>query len=619
MDRKTAPKPVLFTPLRRPHQWPLLEKLLHAKCAGYVDLALAERLMDLTGGSGEPIAALICHLSLSSRKGHVCVTIDHEGCIPPPEEIWSSEEHQESILPVIGADDMQKLSALINEGARLVSQPLAGCAPAVDAACPFPVCRDGNRFYLQRFWKLESDVVDSLRQLTNGWGSTLGIDTEAVRLNAEEFVKSGVLLPEQAEGVIAACSHPLTFITGGPGTGKTHTAGVLIRILWNALSKDRKKTFKVSLAAPTGKAAANLEASMKKSTSGLEGFPQAKGQTLHQLLGMGGRGASGAVNNISADLVIVDESSMIDIRLMGLLISAMKPGSHLVLLGDSHQLAPVEAGSLFADLVRHFSHARGGHSAVVELTKCLRSELREIVELSASIRKGAVDDVLSYFNPGRQSKAVVFHLCASDAAPNALQRELVKYALPLFPSPDGSLSDPAALLREFSRFRLLTPMRQGIFGVDNLNSAINRAFDQRCGHSTARAVPIMIVENSRSKDLFNGEVGLLVRQAGGMAADSYAIFPSRDDSLDVRKIPSLLLPRYEMAYCMTVHKSQGSEFDSVLLLLPEGAQMFGREGLYTGVTRAKQKLEVWSRPEIIESMVLRQALRHSGIAGRLTP
>lgn len=595
------------------HPWPLLETLLQSKCLGYVDYALAGRLMDVCGINEESVAALICHLSLSARRGHLCVTIEADGINPSPEEIWvaeqSDEESDEASLEML-----QQLDFLIREGAAKLIPPLV-CDVSTIAEVPVcPICKDGNRYYLQRYWIMESGVIDTLQSMQDGWSSALMIDQDCARICVEGYVKSGNLLEEQAKGIIRACENPLSFITGGPGTGKTYTAGLLLRTVWKSISEEKRQSFTVALAAPTGKAAANLETSMRKV---LDGSPMVKGQTLHQLLGIGKGFGQAIEKDIAADLVIVDESSMIDVRLMKRLLGAMKPGAHLVLLGDRHQLASIEAGSLFADLITHFSKQPPSDTCVTELTVCLRAELREVIDLAKEIKAGAVEQVLEHFNGKWNGEGVRFIEYAMDCSAAALQKQLVKYAVPLFPGREKLSKDPLTLLREFLKFRLLTPMRQGPLGVEALNEAIHQAMEGRLEWDGVRIVPIMIIENDHSLELFNGEAGLLFRHPEGNREKDYALFPSREEVSEARQFPFLLLPRHEMAYCMTVHKSQGSEFDHVLLVLGDGAEMFGREGLYTGVTRAKRAIEVWSRPEIIAGMIARQAIRRSGVVERL--
>lgn len=599
------------------HPWPLLELMLSAKSLGYVDYALAGRLLEKTGRMDESLAALICHLSLASRRGHLCVTIDAGQISPSPEEVWAIDDNTVEGDSAIPIDAMERLSSLIREGVNRIKAPLITEVDSNTISVPYPLCKDGNRYYLQRYWMLESGVIQQLHVLQNGWKSFLDLDLNHFNESLKGAINSGILLKEQAEGILRACLHPISFITGGPGTGKTYTAGVLLRMIWDELSEDKRKSFSAALAAPTGKASANLEASMRRALKDVKGLPDFKGQTLHQLLGTGKGYSGGSVKDVSADLVIVDESSMIDVQMMQKLLGAMKPGSHLVLLGDRHQLASIEAGSLFADLITHFSHQTHEFAQVTELNQCLRAELRTIIELAKNIKSGIASEVIRHFNEITEAAGVRFVEFEAECKPLDLQRKLVKRVTPFYPEFSALPDDPFLLLQEFSRFRLLTPMRQGVLGVEALNEAIHRATEQRLGNQGVRLIPIIIIENDHSLELFNGETGLLFRHPAEDKEKDYALFPSRDNNTGIRRIPLLMLPKYEMAYCMTVHKSQGSEFDHVLLVLGDGAQMFGREGLYTGVTRAKLTVEVWSRPEIIKGMISRQALRHSGVVERL--
>jgi len=171
---------------------------------------------------------------------------------------------------------------------------------------------------------------------------------------------------------------------------------------------------------------------------------------------------------------------------------------------------------------------------------------------------------------------------------------------------------------------MLTPLRKGLLGIDVLNQLFFEAALSRSSRSNCFFAPIMIQNNDHRSGLFNGEVGLLVktRPATGhfqhkLNQNDYAVFASKSgEAQDVRKIPALLLPKFDYAYCLSIHKSQGSEFDHVLLLLPEGAEQFGREALYTGVTRARQKLEVWGNGVIIQRMIERCVQRYSGVRTR---
>lgn len=599
-----------------PSKWPLLEAMLASGCLAYVDFALAERLLERVNRHEESIAAFVCHLAKASRMGNICVRINDQGIIPTPEQVWTTDEKHPDGVRTIQKDSLSLVHQLISDGAKMASLPLIGEVSMPESLCAYPLCRDGDRFYLNKYWHLETKVVRHVRRLTDGWVSALGLDIPSFKLSVNRMQSDGRLLPEQAEAVMAAATHPLTFITGGPGTGKTYTAGMFLKILWEVLPPDRKSAFKVAIAAPTGKAAANLEASLKRGTAQLEGFPAVRGQTLHQLLGIG-KGKHGDVKTLNADLILIDECSMIDIKVMSKLLEALKPGAHVAMLGDSHQLASIEAGSLFADFSQYYKQNHSAEACVVDLKTCLRAELRTIIDLAEKIKSGEEDEVVAHFASDGNHAGITFHTLDLKASGADLQRQLVKYALSRLPDYHKGADDPSGALSAFAKFRLLTPLRQGPLGVEALNQAILHALEQKHGKEATQVQPIMIAENAHDLELFNGEAGLLIRGHKEDRSDDYALFAARGTAGEVRRVPFFLLPRFELAYCMTVHKSQGSEFDHVLLVLPDGAEAFGREGLYTGVTRAKRAVEVWSHPDTIGKMIRCCALRQSGIVDRL--
>jgi exodeoxyribonuclease V alpha subunit len=504
--------------------------------------------------------------------------------------------------------DTNELNTLILQGAKAITDsPLytkihPGQQPAT------PICQDGNRYYLQRYWTLETECLDYLQLhfLNKEITPSKNIPFPPIEKKITDMLDEGKLLPEQAQAISKASQSLLTLITGGPGTGKTYTAGILLRTLWEMIPPEERSDFKIALAAPTGKAAANLEASIRRALVSAEGFTPPSAQTLHQLLKINKNNKRRVSVALTADLILIDESSMIDMNLMSQLLQAIKPGARLVLLGDRHQLPSVEAGAIFADFISCFESHPHERVALATLNTCLRAELKGIIDLATCVNEGKEIESLTLLD---QSLNGIRRLNNEEPLKGKLQQKrLLAHVLPHFPIVTRLPEDPWSVLEQFSRFRILTPMRKGILGVESLNSAIQQAMQKKM----CSVFPIIVMQNDHRLGLFNGEVGLLVKEG----SVEFALFASRDTRQAVRRIPRLLMPRFEYAYCLSIHKSQGSEFDHVVLLLPEGSQCFGREALYTGITRAKKQLDIWSPDATLQHMIRSVSRRQSGVAER---
>jgi len=491
---------------------------------------------------------LIATLSQAVRQGHLCLTVN------------SSVTPATATLIGVNIDD-----------------------ELIEAAKSFPPCpylhREGDRFYFQKFWLSEERFRMHLQRMIKS-SPEIALDEKRVLTILKECDN---LLPEQIHAIRLACRQSLSVITGGPGTGKTFTAGVLIETLWKAMTPEHRETCRFVLTAPTGKAGIHLQRSFARVCQHLPGFPPLQAQTLHGLLGI--RSGNRKTIRLLADVILVDESSMIDVQLMSQLMASVKSGARIIFLGDSHQLPPVEAGSLFTDMI-------GQLDEVGLLTQCLRSELEGIRQLSDAIYSGSVQDMFRILNGGENG---VKRLAFSEGGLKALVQSIVSYAVKRQPAlPDFSYG---AIKQYLESFCLLSPLRKGFLGVDHLNEQIS----QQLKESLVR--PILITRNDPRKGLFNGDTGLLVN-------GEYALFPDSDESL--KKIPALLLPPYDYAYCLSVHKSQGSEFHHVALLMPPGAESFGAELFYTGVTRAKKRIEIWGSDDVLSAAVQKKTIRHSG-------
>jgi len=389
-------------------------------------------------------------------------------------------------------------------------------------------------YYLKRNWNLQQRLVAQIQRLLHG-------TIEPVSL------PSLPLPQEQQQALAHVITHPVTFLTGGPGTGKTYTAGQLIQAF---------PEWKVILAAPTGKAAHLLQ-------SKLRFHPHLQAGTLHRLLRY--REYEPLDVYVDADLIVIDEASMIDLPLMTALFSAVRKGTRLLICGDPFQLPSIEAGSIFADLVEDCPFR-------CHLNLSHRTNLTSILTLAHQIQAGDVDQITPFPLPSALT----------------LAREISRH----FPS----LETPLKSLKHWQNYRALTPLRHGPYGVESLNRRVDQLLQ-------APHQPILITANDERLQLFNGETGVL--------AGNEAWFD------DGRCLNRASLPAHELAYCLTVHKSQGSEFDHVALILSEGAEQFGREMLYTAATRAKKCLEIYGSKEILCATAAKKTVRHSGLKSLL--
>jgi exodeoxyribonuclease V alpha subunit len=431
-----------------------------------------------------------------------------------------------------------------------------------------PLVVQGNRLYLQRNWALETLILQKVKELL------ARLPTESPDRFRGELVKQANLLNAQRKALLNGFEKMFTLFTGGPGTGKTFTASCFIRLL--AASRD--KQLKVAIAAPTGKAAAHLESALR-GQGPLEGKLKCESTTLHRLLKLQpGMQRLRSEWTIDADLVVVDEASMLDGALLLHLLNAIGPQTRLLLLGDPDQLPPVEGGGLFAELSDLFGQ---------KLEQSIRMGTGGLLEFSQAIRSGSIQpcDAVTWLEKKEPE-------------------EWVDWLVERLPNPICS-SEPLQP-EEQKSFRVLCALRQGPFGSDVLNEKLLARFEKKFAPGQWLMVPIMIVQNNPKQQLFNGTTGVLVRHQH----QAYAYFE------EGRQIPESELPHYEIAFCLSVHKSQGSEYEEVVLLFPPGSENFGREALYTGVTRAKKKVSIAVDGLTLENLLKGISRKRSGFTER---
>jgi exodeoxyribonuclease V alpha subunit len=451
-----------------------------------------------------------------------------------------------------------------------------------------PLVWDGQRLYLRRYFDYERRVAaDLLARIT----APELLDPQLESRLAECFADTG-----QRNAARIALTHRLALISGGPGTGKTHTLARIIGLL-----QLTHPGLRIALAAPTGKAAARMgEALLAAGVAVADGA-----RTVHRLLGVRTDGSSFHHHRerpLAVDVLVVDEASMIDLSLMAHLLDALPAAARLILLGDRDQLAAVEAGAVFADLCDSPRLA----SCVVPLTTSFRFGTDGgIGRLAERLRAGDAAGALALLQAGQGDLGWVAQgdLRALVAAAREGYRD--------FRQGVAEGLAPQELFARFDRFRVLCAHRQEA-------AAINRALSGALGGASVRptaGTPIMVLRNDALLRVFNGDIGLLL--ADPADGQLKACFPG-DAGNAARWIALSRLPEWEPAWAMTVHKSQGSEFEEVLLALPDSVSPVAtRELVYTGVTRAKRRVTLWGGAEVLGAAIKSRAERMSGLRERL--
>jgi exodeoxyribonuclease V alpha subunit len=428
-------------------------------------------------------------------------------------------------------------------------------------------------------------------------------------------------------------------ISGGPGTGKTTTI-VRIIVALHRLAAD--KAPRILLAAPTGKAAARMQEALFHGMAELlsdseSGFvPDAiEAKTLHRLLGiLPGKNRIRYTPEfpIPADVIIVDEASMIDLALMARLMQAVPFDARLILVGDKDQLASVEAGSVMGDIcagVSSFGTEDDDESAkanaelsnhMVVLRKSYRFKADSgIEELGRAINGGSGGEVMDLLADVGKGNIDFKPIAAFGEIEKDLPRLVLETIAPVFDT-----ADPLAALARFDQFKILTPVRKGPCGVEAINQLVEATLRRHgiinpapgSGGQWYPGRPVMMNRNDYYHHLFNGDVGIAtVTHIGGIPRVRVG-FP--DGQGQIRYLYPEQLPDHETVYAMSVHKSQGAEFQHVVLILPDkDSPLLTRELIYTAVTRARQTVEIWGRQEILTAAVRRRIHRASGLRKKL--
>lgn len=601
-----------------------------------IDRQWIEQLARHAGEDQYPllVAGALCSAFLGA--GHICIDLA-KVWKKPPEGITAGQLQAElaqcNVLSL--ASWCQALSS-----SALIATSTKGSVPE-GAECPMVLA--GTRLYLYRYFHYEQQVLAYLQRQSNAEP----FEPDAMLIE-QLFPEKSAEVNWQKVAVANAASLPFSVISGGPGTGKTTTVTKLLALLV-AQSAAQGKPLRIELAAPTGKAAARLTESISNAKADLplsheikQAIPE-QASTLHRLLGSDfgrSRFKHHKENPLHLDVLLVDEVSMVDLPMMAKLIDAMPPHARLILLGDKDQLASVEAGSVLGDVslgietayfqpdwaarltqltaenVSQFANPATPpiSRALTLLRKSYRFDANSgIGKLAKSMNSGDVKGVLSCLQANYPD--VHWHVPEEgQTKPNiaALAKGYDAYWEAV-----RQKQDIASLYKVFSSYQVLTAVRQGEFGVELVNKYIEQYFYQRGRvldpHVWYPGKAVMITRNDAGLGLFNGDIGLCMPDE----FQRLRVWFMQPDGSFTGLLPSRL-SEFEVVFAMTVHKSQGSEFERVSLLLPmTPSPVLTRELIYTGITRARKEFSLWGAASLVMAAAQTRIERNSGLPEEL--
>jgi len=517
---------------------------------------------------------------------------------------------------LVGADGAEIIAPKLSSW--LTSLRRSSVVGTNDAYQPL-VLENDNRLYLYQYRNLEARLAAALRSRAEAPDFVV----DPAQLNRALSIVFPVVAEamEQREAAALAVRRPFAVISGGPGTGKTTTVVRVLALLQelNIVAPDR-----VALSAPTGKAAARLrEAMAQVSTESepLDVSPLSDAVTLHRLLGWrsGSRPPTyGANRAIPYDVVVVDEASMVDLALMTQLLEALPAKARLILLGDQDQLASVEAGAVLGDIC-----AAAENKPLVGSVARLRHGWRftqdsQIGRLATAVTNGDTNEAFATLSKSGQSDAIMRSVAKRADLVDLLEEHCMDvYAEGLRLAATGAPAE--VVFNSISRLQLLAAHRIGPGGVHELNQQVEKQLALRGllrpGDTWYPGRPVLVTRNDYNLRLFNGDIGVVLPDPD-QPERLKAVFAQPEEGW--RAISPGRLPEHETAYAMTVHKSQGSEFSRVIMVLPERTSpVLSRALLYTAITRATDRLEIWGSTEILEEAIRCRVRRASGLRDRL--
>ena len=565
----------------------LLREFNEAGVVEAADVHVARRVSELAGETDETVALAVALAVRAVRGGSVCVDLTSV-----------AEDSGLPDLPWPGTDTWL---------AALAASPLTGTPTVLRLI-------DDRLLYLDRYWREEEQVCADL--LARPAPAPLTADEESALEVALDRVFAAAGYDEQRAAARIALAQGTTVLTGGPGTGKTTTVAALLALLAEQAERSGGATPRIALAAPTGKAAARLQQAVEEEVARLPESDRARlgtltAVTLHRLLGprpdTAARFRHHRENRLPHDVVVVDETSMVSLTMMARLLEAVRPEARLLLVGDPDQLASVEAGAVLADLVEGLGARPDGRIDSPNRCEVRSAAIRRLAE---AVRAGDADGAVALLEAGGEHVAFV-----SDPDPEPQLRSLLApRALDLVRAAERG--DVEATLAILDRQRLLCAHREGPHGVRHWNRQVERWITEETGEpiwSTWYAGrPLLVTANDYGLGVHNGDTGVVVRRGDGVLRAHVAGSTRRLDLATSR------LGQAETMHAMTIHKSQGSQADEVVVLLPPPeSRLLTRELFYTAITRARERVVVVGGPDDVRAAVTRRAQRASGLRQRL--
>ncbi|WP_166836446.1 exodeoxyribonuclease V subunit alpha [Rheinheimera pleomorphica] len=615
----------------------LLQRWVERRWLRALDAQLPQTLHQL---SAEPnpliwlLCALLCH---QYGRGHSCILLsdlvdDPDGLLSLPPQNQFLQRFGDRPSAILHGLTLQHYQQALTHSRWLTN----------DASSAAPLVLSDNRLYLHRLYQAEQLVK---QQLHSRVAAQLPLAGAVAAKLAELFTPAPATdIDWQKLACAMALQRRFSIITGGPGTGKTTTVVKLLALLQYGAGLEQR-LLNIKLAAPTGKAAVRLVESISGALNRLPAELSAdiptEVTTLHRLLGALPNRRSfkhNGQNPLQLDVLVVDEASMIDLEMMAALLDALPAQAQLVLLGDKDQLSSVEAGSVLGDLCRGADrgayHAEtlqllapysdvalteyaGSGSALNQATVMLRHSHRfdaqsGIGVLAAAVNRGdttapalfAQFDDISLL-PGQSVTALKPLVLAG-----------FRQYLALLDQHDADADSWAhSILQRYSQFQLLCALRSGDWGVEGINTKVGQWLTD-AGLVDARQLwypgrPVMMQRNNYSLGLMNGDIGIaLVQPHTGQLRVVFQLADGR-----IKWVLPSRLTEVETAFAITVHKSQGSEFNHCCLVLPpDNSPLLSRELLYTGITRAKQQFSLLcANPALLQQAIARRVARSSGL------